>query len=57
MRVKNYILCFTCVCLILVGTACESESDRRKARIEQLEKEIKVLEEKEAKFQTLFGDE
>ncbi len=43
MRLKNYIFGFTCICLILVGTACESESDKRKARIKQLDKEINQL--------------
>ncbi|WP_152394758.1 hypothetical protein [Paenibacillus guangzhouensis] len=43
MRIKNYILGFTCICLILLGTACESESDKRKARINQLDKEINQL--------------
>ncbi|NMM52938.1 hypothetical protein [Paenibacillus aquistagni] len=43
MRIKNYILGFICICLILLGTACESESDKRKARIKQLDKEINQL--------------
>lgn len=53
-KIKTYIIGVTCICLIFL--ACETESDKRKARIQQLEKEIKVLEEKEAKFQKLFGD-
>ncbi|HWO95348.1 MAG TPA: hypothetical protein VNM45_03200 [Bacillus sp. (in: firmicutes)] len=43
MRIKNYIICFSCICLILLGTGCESESDKRKARIKQLDKEMHQL--------------
>ncbi|SCW57351.1 hypothetical protein SAMN04487970_101689 [Paenibacillus tianmuensis] len=43
MRIKNYILSITCIFLILLATACESESDKRKARLKQLDKEINQL--------------
>lgn len=43
MRIKNYILGFICICLVFLGTACESESDKRKERIKQLDSEINQL--------------
>lgn len=45
MKIKNYIVGFTCICFILMGTACESESDKRKARLKELDKEINFLKE------------
>lgn len=43
VSIKNYTLGFTCFCLNLVGTVCESESDKRKARIKKLDKETNHL--------------
>ncbi|WP_336775095.1 MULTISPECIES: hypothetical protein [unclassified Paenibacillus] len=37
---KRLIVLFTCVSIVFMATACQSESDKRKARIDQLQTEI-----------------
>lgn len=46
MRSKSYLLVLLCIFLLLVGTACDSESDRRKEKIKELDDQIKKSEEK-----------
>lgn len=46
---RAYILIFCLVFSFLI-TACESESDKRKAKIERLEKEIEVLEKNQKTY-------
>lgn len=46
MRLKNYILIFISICLVLVTIACDSESDKRKARIQELEQKAEETQEK-----------